>query len=100
MRALATRAQAALNLARLLREFPTAASRPTAIAVVEVGRGILDTYLGLNWWSSAVCSRAMYSAKWIRAGTLLVLHPDIIGNTFDTRFHGTPLSVESAAFLP
>jgi hypothetical protein len=48
MRALATLAQAALNLARLLREFPTAASRPTAIAVVEVGHGILDAYLGLN----------------------------------------------------
>jgi hypothetical protein len=29
-----------------------------------------------------------------RAGTILVLHPDIIRDTFDTRFHGTPLSVE------
>jgi hypothetical protein len=36
----------------------------------------------------------MHSAKWVRAGTILVLHPDIIRNTFDTRFHGTPLSVE------
>lgn len=36
----------------------------------------------------------MYSAKRIRSGTILVLHPDIIRDTFDTRFHGTPLSVE------
>jgi hypothetical protein len=100
MRALATRAQAASNLARLLREFPTAASRSATIAVVEVGHGIVDAYLGLKSLSSATRSRVMHSAKRMRTGTLLVLHPDVIHGAFDTRFHGAALSIEIVGFRP
>jgi hypothetical protein len=61
---------------------------------VEVGDRILDAHPGLNLSSSAARFRAIYSAKRVRTGTILVLHPDIIRDTFDTRFHGTSLSVE------
>jgi hypothetical protein len=48
MRALATRAQATLTLARLLREFPSAASRPAAMAVARVGPRSGDEYSRLS----------------------------------------------------
>jgi hypothetical protein len=60
---------------------------------------VSDAYLGLNLCGSALRSRAMHSAKLASAGTILVLHPDIIRGTFDTRFHGTPLSFEIVGFL-
>jgi hypothetical protein len=74
MRALATRAQATLTLARLLREFSSAASRPAAIAVVRVGPRSGDEY-------SRLSAALLHFRGGHRNGVLPVLNALFLGKT-------------------